>query len=73
MWEEVVPDEDRDEDEVVDDGLEVVRERELGGEGGELQVEVFSEEGKVHEVKVLGVESGKARYERGKSAKVEGD
>jgi len=42
MGQEIVSDEDRDEDEIVDDLLERVFERALGGDGGELEIEVLS-------------------------------
>lgn len=45
MGQKVVPDENTHQDEIINDALEVIPKGDLGGEGRELQVEVFSEEG----------------------------
>jgi hypothetical protein len=69
MGQKVVSDEDVEEDKVVYDPLEVVLEREgvaggrRGGGGGleglEFEVEVFAEEGEVHEEEVLVLETAR--------------
>ncbi|KAI3480716.1 hypothetical protein L1887_57195 [Cichorium endivia] len=57
VGQEVVSDKDVEEDEIVDDAFEFVREREGGAEVLELEVEVLAEEGEVEEEEVLGLEA----------------
>jgi hypothetical protein len=61
MRKKVVSDKDVEEDKVVDDAFEIVLERERRGGGlerGEFEVEVFTEQGEVHEEEVLRFEAG---------------
>ena len=64
MRQKVVADKDVDKDEVVDDALEVVLERQRLLEGRELVVEVLAEEAEVHEEEVLVVQAASVREKR---------
>lgn len=52
MGQEIVPDEDTHQNEVVDDALEVVRELERGRERRELEVEVLAQQRQVQQEEV---------------------